>query len=68
MSTIAEAVFLMIQELSSSIAFKIAVSLNIGRTGWKKVLLELLVFIVLSVPLVVAIGFCSPFFQRFFYV
>ena len=56
MSTIAEAVFLMIQGLSSSIAFKIAVSLNIGRTGWKKVILELLVFIVLGVPLVFAIG------------
>ena len=56
MSTIAEAVLLMIQGLSSSNAFKIAVSLNIGRTGWKKVLLELLVFIVLGVPLVFAIG------------
>ena len=56
MNTIAEAVFLMIQELSSSIAFKIALSLNIGYTGWKKVLLELLVFIVLGVPLVFVIG------------
>ena len=51
-----EAIFLMIQELSSSIAFKIAVSLNLRQSGWKKIALELLVFIVLAVPLVVAIG------------
>jgi hypothetical protein len=56
MSNIAEAVFQMIQGLSSSIAFRISVRLNIGRTGWKKVLVELLVFVVLRVPLVVAIG------------
>ena len=56
MSAFAEAIFLMIQELSSAIAFKIAVSLHIGQTGWKKVLLELLEFIVLGVPLVFVIG------------
>lgn len=56
MSAFAEAIFLMIQELSSAIAFKIAVSLHIGQTGWKKVLLELLVFSVLAIPLVIAIG------------
>ncbi len=56
MITIAEAVFLMIQGLFSAIAFKIAVTLNIGHTGWKKVTLELLVFIALGAPLVFVIG------------
>jgi hypothetical protein len=56
MNTIAEVIFLMIQGVSSSIAFKIAVSLNIDQTGWKKFLLELLVFAVIGVPLVIAIG------------
>ena len=52
-----ESVFLLIEGIASSIAFRIATRLNIGRTRWQRILLELVVFVLLVIPLFMAIGF-----------
>lgn len=49
---IGESLFLLVQELASSIAFKIAVRLKVGQhERWKRLALELFVFAFLVIPL-----------------
>ena len=51
-----EAIFLLVEGIASSIAFRIATWLNFGSTRWKRILLELVVFVLLVIPLFVAVG------------
>ena len=53
----AESFFLLVQELASSIAFKIAVRLKVGQhERWKRIALEFCVFALLVIPLFFIFG------------